>query len=409
MGAASTFSAGRPIVVDIHGVAKRFVLRRDRSVKDRMLQSHKSKSNESSFWALRGVSAQLEAGSTVGLIGPNGSGKSTLLKVIGGIIQADDGSVKTRGRLAALLELGAGFHPDLSGRDNVYLNAAIFGMSKEETDARFDDIVAFSGISQFIDTAVKFYSSGMYVRLAFAVAVHSDPDILLVDEVLAVGDELFQQKCLDKIEEFQKEGRTIVIVSHSMGQITALCDRVMVLEKGNLVFDGNPYDAVDVMRRGFLGQGLDDVNVIEDGEPGSHREETARISSITPVLSRDGEMDAGEDLVVDIEFSVPDRMEKWDLTLEVVSALGATVITTSARAVGLTTTAIVGDNRVRFRLPDLRAGEGGYSLSSALFDERQREVCRSEGRGAFHINAGPESIGYVYSQAVGHLEVGGTR
>ena len=155
------------------------------------------------------------AGSTVGLIGPNGSGKTTLLKLIGGILQPTTGTVEHRGRLAALLELGAGFHPDLTGRENVYLNASILGLSRKQTDKYFDAIVDFSGIEQFIDTQVKFYSSGMYVRLAFAVAVHVDPDVLLVDEVLAVGDEPFQRKCMDRIRQFQHEGRTIVLVTHS--------------------------------------------------------------------------------------------------------------------------------------------------------------------------------------------------
>ena len=155
--------------------------------------------------------------------------------MIGGIIQPTTGTVAQRGRIAALLELGAGFHPDLTGRENVYLNASVLGLSRDETEAQFDAIVEFSGVGDFIDTQVKFYSSGMYVRLAFAVAVHTDPDILLVDEVLAVGDEPFQRKCLDKIREFQEEGRTIIIVSHALDQIEALCDRVILMNRGQVV------------------------------------------------------------------------------------------------------------------------------------------------------------------------------
>ncbi|WP_324274286.1 ABC transporter ATP-binding protein [Blastococcus brunescens] len=173
-------------------------------------------------------------------MGSNGSGKSTLLKVIGSIIQPTTGRVLRRGRLAALLELGAGFHPELTGRENVYLNAAILGMTRVETDRHFDAIVDFSGIESFIDTQVKFYSSGMYVRLAFAVAVHVDPDLLLVDEVLAVGDEPFQRKCMDQIRSFQEEGRTIVLVSHSADQVGDLCDRAVLLRDGRMEFDGAP-------------------------------------------------------------------------------------------------------------------------------------------------------------------------
>lgn len=402
MGANRLVRAGEgPIVVDVSDVSKKFVLRRDKSVKDRLLQSRRSKEHEEAFWALRDVGLRLHGGSTTGLIGPNGSGKSTLLKVIGGIIEPDQGSVATRGRIAALLELGAGFHPDLSGRDNVYLNAAILGMSKEETHAQFDAIVAFSGIGQFIDTQVKFYSSGMYVRLAFSVAVHSDPDILLVDEVLAVGDEEFQQKCLDKIEEFQAEGRAIVLVSHSMGQITSLCDRAVVLQRGRLVFDGNPFEAVDVMRRGLPNEQPGDIDVVEEETARSHN--VATIHSVTPVLPRAGNLHAGETLKVAVDFSVRERMEEWDLTLGLVNALGMTVLTTSAQATGLTGEPLEGRNVIEFELPDLRAGQGGYSLTSAVFDSHQRQVCRREGLGGFQMAAGPESIGPVYSEVAGRL------
>src|SRR5690606_33010401 len=166
----------------------------------------------------------------------------------GGIVSPTSGTVQSRGRVAALLELGAGFHPDLSGRENVYLNAAILGLSRAEVDAQFDAIHEFSGIGDFIDTAVKFYSSGMYVRLAFAVAVHTDPDVLLVDEVLAVGDEAFQRKCMDRIHQFRNEGRTIILVSHSAQQVQELCDRGVLLHHGKVVFDGDINAAVDGLR-----------------------------------------------------------------------------------------------------------------------------------------------------------------
>ena len=225
-------------LVRIEHVSKKFVLHKDKSLKDRVLYWGARSKSRSEFLALDDVTLEIGLGETVGLIGHNGSGKSTLLKVIGGIIESSRGDVYRRGRVAALLELGAGFHPDLSGRENVYLNAAILGMSTAETDAVFDDIVEFSGIGEFIDSQVKFYSSGMYVRLAFAVAVHSDPDLLLVDEVLAVGDEPFQLKCMNKIRQFQKEGRTIVLVSHSSEQVADVCTRAIVLDAGRVVHDG---------------------------------------------------------------------------------------------------------------------------------------------------------------------------
>lgn len=240
-----------PVVIRTKDVSKRFVIRKDKSLKERIVNFGRSKRHKEDFWALRDVGFEITAGSSVGLVGANGSGKSTLLKVIGGIIQPNDGSVERRGRLAALLELGAGFHPDLTGRENVFLNGSILGLSQKQTADYFDSIVDFSEIGDFIDTQVKFYSSGMYVRLAFAIAVHVDPDILLVDEVLSVGDEPFQEKCMAKIREFQAEGRTIVFVSHSAAQVEDLCDRVVVLSHGKVVFDGGTEEGIAALRDSF--------------------------------------------------------------------------------------------------------------------------------------------------------------
>jgi len=226
----------RPDILRLNGVSKHFTVRKDNSLKDRIVHFGRlGKAYREEFTAVDELSLSIKAGTTVGLLGQNGSGKSTLLKLIGGIVAPSTGTVQSRGRVAALLELGAGFHPDLSGRENVYLNGAILGLSREQIDARFEEILEFSGIGEFIDTAVKFYSSGMYVRLAFAVAVHTDPDVLLVDEVLAVGDEAFQRKCMDRIHQFRNEGRTIILVSHSAQQVQELCDRGILLHHGKLV------------------------------------------------------------------------------------------------------------------------------------------------------------------------------
>lgn len=225
-------------VVRIDHVSKRFVIHKDKSLKERVVNFARSRNHREDFWALRDVDLEIESGTTIGLVGANGSGKSTLLKLIGGILQPTSGSVTHRGRLAALLELGAGFHPDLTGRENVFLNASILGLSRAQTERYFDAIVDFSGIEQFIDTQVKFYSSGMYVRLAFAVAVHVDPDVLLVDEVLAVGDRGFRRKCYARIEEMLAEGRTMFFVSHSDGDLKRFCTRGLYLDKGAMQFDG---------------------------------------------------------------------------------------------------------------------------------------------------------------------------
>lgn len=238
-------------VVRVEGVGKRFNIRKDKSLKERIVNARRSKQHAEEFWALRDVSVDIYAGTSLGLVGHNGSGKSTLLKLIGGILAPTEGTIQRRGRLAALLELGAGFHPDLTGRENVFLNASILGLTKAQTEQYFDAIVAFSGIESFIDTQVKFYSSGMYVRLAFAVAVHVDPEILLIDEVLAVGDAPFQRKCLDKVRSFHREGRTIIIVSHSLDVVADMCDQAMVLDHGRVIASGTPAEALPVLRDNF--------------------------------------------------------------------------------------------------------------------------------------------------------------
>lgn len=237
-----------PVNIEIADVTKSFTLRHQRSMKELLVAAVKGKDLSNSFNALDGVSFDVREGETVALLGFNGSGKSTLLKLIAGVMHADVGTVRTRGRVAGLIEVGAGFHPDLTGRENVYMNGAILGMSEEFIERRFDDIVAFSEIEKFIDTEVKFYSSGMFLRLAFAVAVHSDPEVFLIDEILAVGDEPFQRKCLARIRELSAEGRTLVIVSHDLDMVADICDRGILLEKGKIVADGESHEIVKRMR-----------------------------------------------------------------------------------------------------------------------------------------------------------------
>jgi ABC-2 type transport system ATP-binding protein len=238
--------------IEIADVSKRFRFYHEKytSLKERAI--HFGHIPYTDFWALKDIHLDIQQGETIGLLGRNGSGKSTLLKCIAGILTPTSGEIRTRGRLAALLELGAGFHPDLSGRENVFLNAALLGLSRREVARRFDDIVAFAELEEHIDQQVKYYSSGMYVRLGFAVAVNMDPDILLVDEVLAVGDELFQRKCLDRVRLFQREGRTIVFVTHGADLVRQICDRAAVLDEGDMVALGTPGEAVRSYREHLL-------------------------------------------------------------------------------------------------------------------------------------------------------------
>jgi ABC-2 type transport system ATP-binding protein len=236
--------------IEVRSVSKEFVLRHTRSIKEAFVWIMKGRKGDLSkkFHALADVSLTIEQGETVALLGLNGSGKSTLLKHISGVMLPDSGSVRTRGRVAGLIEVGAGFHPDLSGRDNVYLNGAILGMSEEQIEERFDDILEFSEIGQFIDTEVKFYSSGMYLRLAFSVAVHTNPEVFLVDEILAVGDEPFQKKCIARIKELAEDGKTLVVVSHDLDLVAQICKRGILLEHGRLLMDGPVDDVVARLR-----------------------------------------------------------------------------------------------------------------------------------------------------------------
>jgi len=242
--------------ISIDSVTKRFRIhdQQAKSIKERFISMGRSSFTD--FLALDDVSFEVPQGTTVGLLGHNGSGKSTLLKCVAGTLRPNKGSIRYEGRLAALLELGAGFHPDLTGRENIYLNGSIMGMSSRQIDRIFDDVVAFAELSAFIDQQVKYYSSGMYARLGFAMAVNVDPEILLIDEVLAVGDEAFARKCLDRIDQFQKAGTTILFVSHSVELARELCDQIAVLDAGKMIAFGDPNDAVRAYRASLHERGV---------------------------------------------------------------------------------------------------------------------------------------------------------
>lgn len=409
----ASVSQERPTVVRVEDVKKRFIIHKDKSLKERALHPRRSRRHRDDFWALNGVTLDIEAGSTIGLIGPNGSGKSTLLKTIGGIIEPTSGRILTRGRMAALLELGAGFHPDLTGRENVYLNAAILGMTKEQTDAHFEEIVEFSGIEKFIDTQVKFYSSGMYVRLAFAVAINVDPDILLVDEVLAVGDEAFQKKCLDKIKQFQEQGRTIVLVSHSLGDIERLCTRAIVLGQGSIVFDGDPKDAVSVLRAGFKTRREAEAAKDELERERAREAELARraelvdITNVTTTVldpTPEGALRPGGDIRVDITLEFAEELSGWDLGISLVNSLGTTATSTSTGATGQHNLVGNGTTTVSFVLPNLAIGQGQYSITAAVFDAERHLLTREDEAGVFECDAQTQSVGPVYTAARSQIQ-----
>lgn len=369
MTVAST--EGAPDIIVVDGVSKTFALRKDNSLKERIVTlGRRGRQHKEEFQSLKDVSFSIPAGASIALMGPNGSGKSTLLKVIGGIIEPTDGEVRRRGRLAALLELGAGFHPDLSGRDNVYLNAAILGLTREQTEERFDSIVAFSEIGDFIDTQVKFYSSGMYVRLAFAVAVHTDPDILLVDEVLAVGDEAFQRKCMDKIREFQREGRTIVLVSHSAAQVMDICDQGVVLQHGAVAFIGAAAEATKVHRD--IMEGKRQARIQEEEVPEAAREYS--VSGIR-VLDSVGEpvrdLNPGDDIQIEITVEHAEAHRDWQTSFSIDTPTGQQVFGTSVRRLTGDTHGPVtaGAAVVTYLLRRVAFSGGQYFVNAQVIDE----------------------------------------
>lgn len=377
-----------PSIVRVQDVSKRFILHKDKSVKERLTTFGRSRRHVQDFWALREMNLDIVTGSTVGLVGHNGSGKSTLLKVIGGIIQPTTGTVVRRGRMAALLELGAGFHPDLTGRENVYLNAAILGLNKFETDRNFDDIVEFSGISDFIDTQVKFYSSGMYVRLAFSVAVHVDPDLLLVDEVLAVGDEPFQRKCMDKIAEFQSEGRTIVLVSHSSDQVGRLCDRVVVLHAGSMVHDGDPAEGIRILRDGYE---ADRVNKIRS-LPTVASVERLNIAAVEAETNTD---DGHNNVVVKVAVNVSESVPGWGVGISIETTLGMRIYAMDSFGMDIALPTTIGQHMIELTLPDIRLGSGKYLVSVGLGLPTGENFDRKDSAASFDIPTDDYGMGLI--------------
>lgn len=324
----------------------------------RRRNSRKTDANEE-FWALQDIGFSIQSGEKVGIIGRNGAGKSTLLKILSRIIEPTRGEIRIRGRVASLLEVGTGFHPELTGRENIYFNGAILGMTKSEIKASFDDIVEFAEVEKFLDTPVKHYSSGMYVRLGFAVAAHLEPEILIVDEVLAVGDARFQKKCLGKLQEIGNTGRTVLFVSHNMSSVLQFTDRTMLLKNGKIIFDGDSPTGVREYLR---------INE----ETGS----TGNLNTLVPwlridVLAHDQtSMEPGFNkaipfmLALDLKKGVRDLI----LTLGIVNSIGARLLTAKAQIPQLSP----GKQRIKFELPDHRLLPGTYFVMVSVSTPQQQ-------------------------------------
>jgi lipopolysaccharide transport system ATP-binding protein len=321
-----------------------------------------SNENTEEFWALKDVSFEVKQGEVVGIIGRNGAGKSTMLKVLSRITDPSAGRVEVLGRVGSLLEVGTGFHPELTGRENIYLNGAILGMRKREIDRKFDEIVAFAETEKFLDTAVKFYSSGMYMRLAFAVAAHLEPEILVVDEVLAVGDLEFQKKCMGKMSEVAGQGRTVLLVSHNIGAVMSLCTRALMLRRGSLVEDGRPAEVVQSYAREAAA--LSGQAEIPPAQPTSREP-----IKFTDVSTRGANGEVKTDFMMGEAFCIRFGLRSIEMrgpssmTIDVKTVTGIRVLHIVCNDAGFLLEPFVGERWVEMRMPNFRCYPGQYVLS----------------------------------------------
>jgi ABC-2 type transport system ATP-binding protein len=388
--------------VDVRGVSKRFRLAHGQynTVKERIIHGGRRQGTED-FWALSEVSLTVKEGETVGILGRNGSGKSTLLKCICGVLQPTSGEVAVRGKLAGLLELGAGFQQDLTGRENIYLNGSLLGMSKREVDRAFDAIVDFSELEDFIDGPVKFYSSGMAVRLGFAVAVNVDPDILVIDEVLAVGDERFQRKCIDRVSQFQREGRTILLVTHSADTVRSICDRGVVLSHGRLIAEAEPGEATRIFRERLMAEGagmsiVDPALVAVPASPESigggsmvpDQDRPVRFRSVHRIYSGDNTvpyMRTGDDLTIRVEFEALYPVDDVVFSLEIRDEEGHRVMRTDTSIIAIQIDAPRGVSVMHFGIVEMPLLDGSFSFALGIQSRGGLLYDWQENAGSFEV------------------------
>lgn len=374
MGERST--ANLTPVIQFDGVSKRFKynLEQQRTILESLISTFsRNQERKAELWAVRDVSFQVSAGECLGIIGRNGSGKSTVLKLIAGIIRPTEGQISVNGRMSALLELGAGFHQELTGRENIYLNGSILGMSKEEIEACYDDIVGFSELDEFIDMPVKHYSSGMYMRLGFSVAVHVDPRLLIVDEVLAVGDQTFQDKCIERIFELKRAGTTIIIVSHNLDTIRRLSTRMLWLEKGEESASG-PVDQVISQYLEHLHQS--ELPAVQAGLEGDFRRWGTGDIEITKVRILDSEsqeqdvFQTGSELTVEISYFARKIITEPEFGIAIFRQDGVQVNGPNNRMAGFTIDAVEGAGIVRYQVDSLPLLSAAYRITVAIHDGR---------------------------------------
>jgi len=389
----STAGRRQEAAIEVRDVSKRFRIYREKptSLKQRLL-SRRTRADD--FWALRDVSFDVPTGGSLALIGHNGSGKTTMLKVIAGILRPTTGTVRQWGRLAALLELGAGFHPELTGRENVYLNASFLGLSRHETDRVYEDIVAFAELDEFMDTAVKFYSSGMLVRLGFAVAVHVDPEVLLIDEVLAVGDEAFQARCIDRVRWFQQQGRTIVLVTHALDTVRQLCDQAVMLDHGKVQAIGRPDDVVREMRMTILKHDLDYVH-----EEGSKEIEIAAAALLDGADALDGPVRPGGEVTIQVDLHANEAVDDPVVSFALHDGTNRFVYRGDTSAAGQELGHMAGSTkrRVRFRLGPVPFVQGKYWVTLGVHSRDHAHTYHvQDQRYAFEVQEVGDARGQVF-------------
>ena len=364
------------IVIDVRDVKKMFRVYRDRgnTLKDRILFAGRRKHEE--HWVLNGISFQVKKGEAVGLVGENGCGKSTTLKMLTRILYPDAGTIEVKGRVSSLIELGAGFHPDLSGRENIYTNASIFGLSRKEIDRRLDEIIAFSELEKFIDDPVRTYSSGMYMRLAFAVAINVDADVLLIDEILAVGDAAFQAKCFRKLREIKGRGTTIVIVSHSLSQIEQICERSIWIDEGLIRMEGSPRDVhpfymewMSKKNRGGDENSLGETETDENGHLVRWGSGEARMTKIR-VTDGEGkertEFSPFEPFTVHIDYTAKQVLSNAVVGLAVYRNDGALVYGSNTLIDTAAPVVLKEQGSIELKIDSLAVSNGSYSIDLAL-------------------------------------------
>lgn len=381
-----SYAEGQPLV-EVQNVSKRFVLRQEqqRSFQELFigLFNRHADSTRKLFWPLNDVTFSVFQGESLGIIGPNGSGKSTLLKLIAGVLEPSSGDIVTRGRIAALLELGAGFHGDLTGRENIYLNGTMYGLNRGEIKERIDEIIEFSELGEFIDMPIKHYSSGMYVRLGFAVAIHTRPDMLLVDEILSVGDAGFQHKCMRAIQDFRRNGGTLLFVSHDLGTVQSVCDRAIWYEYGKIQLMGHPTDVVmaylnhvaEKEEDAYQKRAKDELPIIHDEQRWGTRRATI---THVDLCDRGGEVRSvfvsGAPLEIHIHYHAPTRIENPVFGLALHHQNGTHITGPNTDFSDLDIPFIEGKGTIIFQVPALPLLNGEYLVSVAVHNRADTEM-----------------------------------